>query len=78
MRNAVFIGTSLDGYIADKGGGLDYLHCVPNPGQDDLGYLAFIDRIDALLIGIMTAYLTSFIGSLLGDYVGVRINQNYL
>jgi len=29
-------------------------------------------------IGIMTAYLISFVGSLLGGYVGVRINQNYL
>jgi hypothetical protein len=29
-------------------------------------------------IGIMTAYLVSVIGSLLGVYVGVRINQNYL
>jgi len=29
-------------------------------------------------IGIMTAYWVSFIGSLLGVYVGVLINQNYL
>ena len=29
-------------------------------------------------IGIMTAYLISFVGSLLGVYIGVRFNQNYL
>lgn len=29
-------------------------------------------------IGIMTAYLISFVASLLGVYAGVRINQNYL
>ncbi len=29
-------------------------------------------------IGIMTAYLICFIGSLLGVYVGVRIDQNYM
>ena len=29
-------------------------------------------------IGIMTAYLVSFVGSLFGVYVGVRINQDYL
>lgn len=51
MKNAVFIGTSLDGYIVDKDRGFDFHHCVPNPEQDDLGYLEFMDRIDALLIG---------------------------
>ncbi len=29
-------------------------------------------------IGIMTAYLMSVAGSLIGVYVGVRFNQNYL
>ena len=34
----VFIGLSLDGYIADKGGGLDWLDRVPNPSGSDFGY----------------------------------------
>ena len=28
--------------------------------------------------GVMTAYLLSFVGSLLGVYVGVKIKRNYL
>ena len=28
--------------------------------------------------GIMTAYLLSFVGSLVGVYAGVKVNRNYL
>ncbi|TCW15894.1 dihydrofolate reductase [Vibrio crassostreae] len=51
MSNIVFIGTSLDGYIADKNGDLDWLQVIPNPEGDDMGYNAHIDRIDALVMG---------------------------
>ncbi len=51
MSNIVFIGASLDGYIADKQGGLDWLHAIPNPEGDDMGYNAHTDRIDALVMG---------------------------
>jgi len=54
MANAVFIGTSLEGYIADRDGGLDFLQSVPNTGSDDLGYAGFMVRIDALLMGRKT------------------------
>lgn len=54
MPNVVYIGTSLDGYIADKDGGLDFLHSIPNAEQNDLGYLHFMDSIDALLMGRKT------------------------
>lgn len=53
-KNSVFIATSLDGYIADKNGGLDWLQMVPNPDQKDLGYEKFINEIDALIMGRST------------------------
>ncbi|WP_430968288.1 dihydrofolate reductase family protein [Spongiimicrobium sp. 2-473A-2-J] len=53
-RNMVFIGTSLDGYIADKDGGLEWLQAVPNPDQLDLGYNSFIAQVDALVMGRTT------------------------
>jgi len=54
MANIVFIGTSLDGYIADKDGGLEFLQSVPNPEHDELGFPEFMDSIDALVMGRKT------------------------
>ncbi len=52
--NTVFIATSLDGYIADKEGGIDWLHAIPNPDHDDMGYNDLISRVDALVMGRTT------------------------
>ena len=51
MPNIVYIATSLDGYIADKNGGLDWLHSVPNPDNLDLGWADFMAQVDALVMG---------------------------
>ena len=53
-KNQVFIAASLDGYIADKIGGIDWLHSIPNPNNIDMGYGEFISKIDALVMGRKT------------------------
>ncbi|WP_424351606.1 dihydrofolate reductase family protein, partial [Lutimonas sp.] len=53
-KNSVFIATSLDGYIADQDGGIDWLHSIPNPDQIDMGYGEFMAQTDALIMGRTT------------------------
>ncbi len=51
MKNTVFIATSLDGYIADKEGGIDWLHAIENPTNDDMGFHQQMANTDALVMG---------------------------
>lgn len=46
--NYVFIATSIDGYIADREGKIDWL---PEPDGLDYGFDDFMKKIDALIMG---------------------------
>ena len=48
MRVSVFVGVSIDGFIAREDGSLDYL--APFEGEDH-GYAEFMQTIDALVVG---------------------------
>ena len=48
MTVSVFIGTSVDGFIARGDGGLDWL---PEGGGEPHGYVEFMASVDALVIG---------------------------
>lgn len=45
------VEASLDGFIAGPNGELDWLMEFPNPGNSDLGFAEFLNRIDALVMG---------------------------
>jgi dihydrofolate reductase len=51
MTVSVFVGTSLDGFIARTNGDLDWL---PEDGGEPHGYDEFIASVDALVIGRKT------------------------
>lgn len=54
MPNLVFIGASIDGYIADRNNKLDFLECIPNPESVDFGFQNFMQRIDCVVMGKKT------------------------
>jgi len=54
MSSKVFIATSLDGYIADREGKVDWLNSIPNPDGSDYGFAGFMEGLDALLMGRRT------------------------
>ena len=51
MRVSVFVGTSVDGFIARRNGELDFL---PADGGEPHGYNEFMASVDALVIGRKT------------------------
>jgi len=38
-KNIVFVAKSIDGYIAGKNGELEWLHAIPNPDNNDMGFV---------------------------------------
>ncbi|MFO7891460.1 MAG: dihydrofolate reductase family protein [bacterium] len=54
MTNYIYKATSLDGFIADKHGGIDWLTEIPNPDKSDYGFAEFMDLIDAVVLGRKT------------------------
>jgi len=54
MTNYMYIAVSLDGFIADKNGGIDWLTEIPNPSKSDYGFAEFMENIDAVVLGRKT------------------------
>lgn len=50
---ALYIATSLDGFIATSEGGIDWLSAIETP-EEDYGYKAFYDSVDAIVMGRRT------------------------
>lgn len=71
LRVTVFLGLSLDGYIASDDHGLDWLKLVQTTPPEDTGYLDLMGSVDALVIGRSTYdIVTSFPD---WPYVGKRV-----
>ena len=51
MKASVFVGVSVDGFMARENGDLDFL---PPGGGEPHGYAEFMDSVDALVIGRKT------------------------
>ena len=64
-KNIVFIGRSLDGFIAGKNGELDWLEMIPNPDNIEMGFASLMEEIDAVVMGRTTFEMVCSFG---GDW----------
>lgn len=55
---SIYIAMSIDGYIARKNGGLDWLE-YGRTGDEDYGFKKFIDSVDTLVLGRNTYEVVS-------------------
>jgi dihydrofolate reductase len=69
VTNSVYIATSLDGYISDSDGKVDWLESVNVPEGDDLGFSDFMASIDAVVMGRVT--FETLVGFGVGWHYGV-------
>jgi dihydrofolate reductase len=69
MANIIYIATSLDGYIADSKGKVEWLQSVPVPEGDDLGFSDFMANVDAIIMGRVT--FETIVGFGIGWHYGV-------
>lgn len=56
MKGSVFVGTSVDGFIARSDGGLDFLDAG---GSEPHGFEEFLASVDALVMGRKTLAVAS-------------------
>lgn len=56
MKTSVYVGASLDGFIARRDGSIDWLNEAQSlvPKGEDCGYKAFMDSVDAMIMGRKT------------------------
>ena len=78
MKCSVFIATSLDGFIATKEGGVDWLDTAGNPDADlgdqaDMGFYAFFNTIDCMIMGRKTMDFLAALPPDIWPYGDVRI-----
>lgn len=55
MKSSVYIATSVDGFIAQKDGGVEWLHTAGNTeadmGSEDMGFQDFLNSVDCMIMG---------------------------
>lgn len=51
MKGVTNIALSVDGFIAEKDGGVDWLNKQPMIEGEDFGFAEFLEGVDAILMG---------------------------